>query len=114
MSLLDKAYEPCIIMDKTTQKDGYGGVITVWVDGAEIQAAIVPDGGVEQLVAQQRGWKGSYSVITPRSVVFMEGDVFRRVSDGKTFRVKSNGTDEKTPRGAGLDMRKVKAEEYPL
>ena len=114
MSLLSEAYEACVIMDKTTQKDGYGGVVTVWTEGASIEAAIVPDGGVEQLVAQQKGWTGSYTVITPRSVVFMDGDVFKRVSDGKTFRVKSDGTDDNTPASAGLDMRQVKAEDYTL
>lgn len=114
MSLLSEAYEPCVIMDKTTEKDGFGGVVTVWVEGAEVKAVITPDGGVEQLTAQQRGWTGSYTVITPRSVMFMDGDVFKRLSDGKTFRVKSDGTDDKTPKGAGLDMRQVKAEGYAL
>lgn len=114
MSLLSESYEPCVIMDKTTEKDGFGGVVTVWKEGAEIEASIVPDGGVEQLTAQQRGWNGSYTVTTPRAVVFMDGDVFKRVSDGKTFRVKSDGTDAKTPPGASLDMRQVKAEGVTL
>lgn len=112
MSLLSEAYEPCVIMDKTTEKDGYGGVVTVWKEGAEIEAAIVQDGGIEQLTAQQRGWNGSYTVITPRTIIFMDGDVFKRISDGKMFRVTSDGTDDKTPKSAGLDMRKVKAEGF--
>lgn len=114
MSLLEEAYTPCVIMDKTTEKDGYGGVVTVWKEGAEIQAAISPDGGVEQLVAQQRGWTGSYTVVTPKSVLFQDGDVFKRVSDGRVFRVKSDGTDNKTPESAALDARAVKAEDYKL
>lgn len=114
MSLLSEAYEPCVIMDKTTEKDGYGGDGTVWREGAEIQAAITPDGGIEQILAQQKEWSGSYNVVTSRSVQFMSGDVFKRLSDGKVFRVKSDGTDEKTPKSAGLDMRVVKAEEYKL
>lgn len=114
MSLLSEAYESCVIMDKTTVKDGYGGVVTVWKEGAEIKAAVVPDGGVEQLVAQQRNWAGSYTVVTPRSVVFVDGDVFKRLADGKIFRVKSDGTDDKTPPSAGLDMRRVKAEDFVI
>ena len=38
-SLLDQAMEDCHIMDKTTQPDGYGGVVTTYVAGAEIKAA---------------------------------------------------------------------------
>lgn len=114
MSLLTEQYEPFYIMDKTTTPDGYGGVITVWVEGAEIEAVLTPDGGIEQLTAQQRGWTGSYTVITPRTVVLMDNDVIKRVSDNKVFRIKSDGTDNKTPRSAGLDMRSVKAEDYTL
>jgi hypothetical protein len=38
--------------------------------------------------------------------------VFRRESDGKIFRVTSDGDDKKTPPSAGLDMRQVTAEEF--
>ena len=114
MSLLTKSFTTCVIMDKTTEKDGYGGVITIWKDGAEVECSIVPDGGVEQLVAMQRGWTGSYTVTTRKNVVFLNGDVFKRLEDGKVFRVKSNGTDTKTPDSATLDMRQVKAEEVTL
>ena len=41
MSLLTEAMEPCCYIDKTTQNDGYGGVETVWVDGAVFDAAFV-------------------------------------------------------------------------
>lgn len=114
MSLLLEAMTSCKIMDKTTVADGEGGVVTVWVEGASIEAAIAPDGGTEQLIAMQRDWNGSYTVVTKRTVVLMDGDVIRRVSDGQTFRVKSDGTDNKTPPSAGLDMRAVKAEMVTL
>ena len=110
MSLLALEMTPFKIMDKTTEADGEGGVVTVWVEGAEIDAAIAPDGGTEQLVAMQRGWNGSYTVVTKRTVVLMDGDVIKRESDNQTFRIKSDGTDSRTPSSAGLDMRTVKAE----
>lgn len=112
--LYDDAMEPFRIMDKTTTADGYGGVVTTWVDGAEIQAAIETAGGTERLTAMQLGWNGLYTVVTRRSVVLMDGDVIKRVSDGMTLRIKSNGTDSKTPPSAGLDMRVVDAEGYTL
>ena len=39
MSLLDDALETCVIMDKTTQPDGYGGYIPTYKEGAEFKAA---------------------------------------------------------------------------
>lgn len=114
MSLLQEAMTPCVIMDKTTAPDGYGGVVTMWSEGAAIDAAITPDGGTEQLVAFQRGWTGSYSVITKKSVVLMSGDVIKRKSDNMTFRIKSDGPDNKTPGSAALDARLVKAEGITL
>lgn len=114
MSLLTQSFDQCVIVDKTTEDDGYGGVITFWKDGAKVECSIVPDGGVNQLVAMQRGWTGSYTVTTTKKVVFRAGDIFKRLEDGKVFRVKSNGEDTKTPDSATLDMRQVKAEEITL
>ena len=39
MSLVNDAMEKTYIMDKTTTPDGYGGVITKYVEGAEILVA---------------------------------------------------------------------------
>ena len=36
----------------------------------------------------------------------------RRASDGKIFRVTSDGDDKRTPRSAALNMRNVSAEEW--
>lgn len=112
MSLFDDALEPCFIMDKTTAKDGYGGVITTYVEGAEIEAAIVYGDTLQNLVAAVKEGKDSYTIITRRNVVLQFGDVIKRVSDNGMFTITSNGKDRATPPGAGLDMRAVKAVEF--
>lgn len=112
MSLFEEALEPCLIMDKTTSSDGYGGVITTYVNGAEIDAAIVYGDTMQSLVAAVKEGKDSYRIITRRNVVLQFGDVVKRVSDGGMFTVTSNGKDSATPQGAGLDMRYVKAVEF--
>ena len=40
-------------------------------------------------------------------------DIFKRKSDGKIFRVTSDGDDKYTPDSAILNMRQVTAEELP-
>lgn len=114
MSLLDDAFEPCKILDKTTAKDGYGGVITTYVDGADIEAAIVFDDSLAARTASVQGVKDVYTITTRKSVILQYHDVIQRVKDGKVFRVTTDGKDNATPRTATLNMRVVNAEEYVI
>lgn len=114
MSLLSIAMEDCTMLDRVTVNDGYGGYISRWNDGATITAAIVMDSSIEALTAQAMGVTGVYTITTKRNVNLQYHDVLRRQSDGKIFRVTSDGDDKKTPPSAGLDMRQVSAEEWSL
>lgn len=112
MSLLSEAMEKCIMIDKTTASDGRGGFTTAWVDGAEFDAACVFDSSMQARVAEASGVKALYTITTAKNVNLQYHDVFRRVSDGKIFRVTSDGDDKKTPNSAALNMRQVSAEEF--
>lgn len=114
MSLLSNAMEPCVMVDKTTVSDGYGGYTTNWVDGAEFVAAIVLDNSMQARIGESQGVTGLYTVTTKKSINLQFHDVFRRIEDGKVFRVTSDGDDKKTPSSAGLNMRQVSAEEWSL
>ena len=111
MSLLDESMTTCTLMDRTTVPDGYGGYTNVWKDGAEISVAIVLDNSIEARVADAQGVTALYTVTTRKNINLQYGQVFRRESDGKYFRVTSNGDDMKTPTSASLNMRQVSAEE---
>lgn len=114
MSLLSEAMENCIILDKQTTPDGYGGVITSWVDGAPFDAAIVLNNSMEARIGQQQGVTALYTITTNKNINLQYHDVFRRERDGKIFRVTSDGDDDHTPNSAGLNMRQVSAEEWKL
>lgn len=114
MSLLTDAMETCVILDKTTVSDGRGGVISQWTDGASFQAAITYDASIEGRTAAVQGVTALYTVTTHKDINLQYRDVFRRMSDGKLFRVTTDGDDKKTPRSAALDMRQVNAEEWSL
>ncbi len=114
MSLLSEAMETCVLMDKTTQPDGYGGYISTYIEGAPFQAAIVFDTSMEARVADKQGVTSLYTVTTPKALTLEYHDVFKRLSDGKIFRVTSDGDDKFTPNSATLDMRQVTAEEYTI
>jgi head-tail adaptor len=114
MSLLAEAMENCTMLDRRTTPDGRGGFIVTWVDGAEIQAAVTFDTSMEARTGEAQGVKALYTVTTNKSTNLQYHDVFRRESDGKTFRVTSDGDDKKTPASATLNMRQVTAEEWTL
>lgn len=114
MSLLTDAFEKCTIIDKRTVSDGYGGYNTEWVDGAEIEAAIVFDNSLQARTAEKAGVTSLYTVTTKRNVVLNYHDVFRRQKDNKIFRVTSDGDDKVTPKSTTLDMRQVSAEEWNI
>lgn len=114
MSLLSDAMESCRMINKAVVDDGYGGERTTWTLGATFQAAITFDSSVEAKIAQAQGVTSLYTVTTPRTKVLQYHDVFKRLSDGKVFRVTSDGDDRFTPSSTSLDMRQVSAEEFTL
>lgn len=112
MSLLDEAMESCVMQNKISQPDGYGGTRITWSDGAEFKAAITFDTSMQALIGEKQGVTSRYTVTTSRDLTLEYHDVFRRVRDGKYFRVTSDGDDKFTPQSAVLDMRQVTAEEF--
>ena len=112
MSLLSEAMTTCTMISRTVTDDGLGGYVSVWADGDPFEAAIVFDTSVEAQQAEAAGVTSRYTVTTSRSFCLKYHDVFRRESDGKVFRVTSDGDDKYTPASASLDMRQVTAEEW--
>ena len=114
MSLLDEYMEKCIIYNKVTTGDGYGGYITTWQEGPEFNAAIDLNTSMEARIGEIQGVKALYTVTTGKELNLQYHDVFKRKRDDKIFRVTSDGDDKKTPDSASLNMRQVSAEEWSL
>lgn len=114
MSLLDAFKAECLMLKRTQAADGEGGQVTQWADGTSFQAAITLSSTSNTTKAEQDVASNSYTVTTGKDIELKFHDVFRRVSDGKIFRVTSDGTDKMTPGTAALNMRQVTAEEWKL
>jgi hypothetical protein len=115
LSLLDEEMEKCLLIDKRSVPDGYGGKIVEWIDSeVDFDAAIVLDTSTEARIAEKQGVTNLYTITTKKAINLQYHDVFRRLSDGKIFRVTSDGDDKKTPKSANLNMRQVSAEEWEL
>lgn len=114
MSLIDSAMTSVVLLDKKHVPDGEGGFITAYEEGAVFDAAITFDASMTARIAQAQGVTSRYTITTRKNVVLEYHDVLRRVSDGKIFRVTSDGDDKFTPASASLNMRQVTAEEWRL
>lgn len=114
MSLLFDSMEAVVMMDKVRTPDGEGGFITSWQEGAKFQAAISFDTSMNARTAEKDGVTSLYTVTVSKSAMLEYHDVFKRLKDGKIFRVTSDGDDKATPNMASFQMRQVTAEEWKL
>jgi len=114
MSLLEEAYEDFTILNKSVIDDGYGGVETVWSDGATIKGAMVFDNSAQMKAAMAMGVTSVYTLTVKKSIELDYHTVIRRENDGRIFRLTSNSDDKKTPESANLNMRQYSCEEWKL
>jgi hypothetical protein len=114
MSLLHNMMCQCVFMVPQRSQDGSGGYRTKWAEGERFYAAIVRDSSTEARIAEAAGAVTMYTVTVPRSVQLAYHTVFKRLSDGKTFRITSDNSEMKTPMSATLDMAQSTAEGWRL
>ena len=114
MSLIDVMMEDCVMIDKRTVPDGVGGFVPEWVDGAPFKAAVIKNNTLEARVAEKQGVTELYTVTVDKGIKLQYHDVFRRLSDGLTFRVTSNIRDSETPSVATFQIGQVTAERWEL
>ena len=112
MSLLSEAMENCIYITRTKGSDGFGGYIDMYIEGVQFKAAITFDTSIQARIGEKQGVSSRYTVTTDKNMVLLYHDLFKRVRDGKIFRVTSDGDDKFTPKSAGINMRQVTAEEF--
>ena len=112
MSLLTQAMEDVVMLEKTRLPDGEGGFTTEWADSVQFKAAINFDSSMEARTAEKAGVTSLYTVTVPINAKLEYHDVFKRLRDGKVFRVTSDGDDKITPPSASFQFAQVTAEEW--
>lgn len=114
MMLYEKMMTDCVLLEKVRTSDGLGGWTTVWSEGASFRAAILKDSTMEARAAEKQGVTEVYTVTVPKENPLEYMDVFRRVSDGQTFRVTSNMKDNQSPSFTQINFGQVTAEAWEL
>lgn len=115
MNLFEDFKEPCVLMERNRVSDGEGGFVNQgWREGAHFNAAISCDQSMQARTAEKQGVTSIYTVTTDKNANLEYHDVFKRIRDGKIFRVTSDGDDVQTPQRATFQFSQVSAEEWEL
>lgn len=111
--LLDVMKERFVKLHKITESDGRGGEKESYISGVEFDAVVELSNSLEAAKAEKEGVTGLYDVTCSRSISLEWHTVFKRLSDGRIFRITSKDESE-TPKSTALDIRKARAEEWEL
>ena len=115
MTLIEESMESCAIMQKVRIPDGEGGFTTQWTEGAGFMASITFDNSIQARIADKQGVSSLYTVTTAKNASLEYHDVIKRLRDGKTFRITSDGDDKQTPVRAKFGQYlQVTAEEWVI
>lgn len=112
--LFERMYEPFVLVVPAASPDGEGAQDTGWTDGPEFSACAVFNTSVEKRTGAAAGVSSTYTVTVPKTVSLSYHDLIRRLSDGKVFRITSDGDDVVTPPMATFSFIEVKAEEWEI
>ena len=112
--LILEAMEPFELLKATREPDGEGGHRNIWEADSVFMAAIVHQSTGEIRRAEAEHLSKVFSVFTDKIVQLQHQAVIRRCSDGKTFRITSDGRDRQTPACASFSFARVTAEEWGL
>ena len=114
MSLFYRRMGRCVIMIPERVPDGSGGYTTTWNEGESFMASVIRDTSSEARIAEAAGVVESYTVSVLRSTQLKYHDVFKRLTDGKVFRVTSDNGGMKAPEFASINMAQSTAEAWRL
>lgn len=111
--LIDSMRQEFVFVDRRRVPDGEGGYITEWVDGASFTGAMVYDNSLQARTAEKQGVTSLFTLTVDIKIPLEYHDVFRRVSDGATFRVTSED-EKRTPQTATFQFKQLNAEKWRL
>ena len=114
LKLIEQMMEKCRILNHIREDDPYGSETERWTEGSTFEAAFIKDSSTEAVVAQQQGLKEIFTIVTKKGFSLDYHDVFKRVSDGQTFRVTSKTKDSEAPEASTVRIAKVTAEKWEL
>lgn len=116
MSLIESMMEDAVIMRPLGgASDGEGGQHVQYQPDKKIRAVFAMTNAVRVMSAEKAALENAFTITTSRDTPLQFHDIVRRKSDGRCFRITSNGNDRKTPaKSAIYPFAQVYAEEWRI
>lgn len=117
MTLIESMMVDCVRRVCASESDGLLGHRNEWTDGAHFRAAIIKQtnqaaAAYQTAEAEQPALSELYTVVVPTGTALGFYDVFRRVSDGATFRALGDVRDTEAPIQSSVPIAKTVAERW--
>lgn len=106
--------EKFVFVTSVETDDGMGGTIPNYEEGNEFTALMTLDNSMSARVAEKQDVKNVYSVLVDKKTPIKTSDIFKRLRDGKHFKVASDPKDDETPAIATFQVKNFTAEQYTL
>lgn len=114
MSLLEEYSDSYTQVIRVDSEDEYGSYITEYTDGVTFEASLAFTNEVSISTSEALGIRTNFQLMVPKDIVLSFHDLVRRNSDGKIFRVTSEGSNVYTPESSDLNLRYVDLEDWSL
>lgn len=115
MSLIESMMEDAVIMLPEGGSDGEGGQNVQYREGNKIKAVFAMTNAIKITAAEKAALENAFTITTHRGTLLQFHNIVKRKSDGRTFRITSNGNDRKTPASSAIyPFAQVQAEEWRL
>lgn len=101
------------ILDRVTTSGPFGPQIS-WHPGLIFDCLLTFNSSMESRIAEQAGVTSLFSGLVEKNIPIEFHTVFKRVSDGATFRVTSEPKDDESPEIASFQVKAFTAEKYEL
>lgn len=113
-TVIENFQEEIILIDETTVSDGYGGYETKWKDGAKIVVGLVQPHDGSTTIANAIVGKQSITIMTGTDTDLKRDKYFKRVSNGKTYKLDRDNNEKLAPDDSTLQWRVTTATEAAL
>ncbi len=108
--MLGDYMEDFILLERTDTPDETGGIASVYEESMAFRGGVTAVMASEIDIAQRPARRLTPVLVHEWGVTLRQGDVVRRVSDGRCYRVTGHSSDMRTPLCAGFAFAQVPVE----
>ena len=100
--MIEKWFEPFMLLEKNTQPDGYGGERITFTDDAPFSGVLTWTRDTPITAAQRLALEESPALLHEYDLTLEPGDHVRRETDGAVYKVVSHSGSLRAPAFSGL------------